>query len=115
VGEVPVRSLLRGVGAVTRAPIGVIRTLPETRRLLEQCVREIFEVARARQIALSDGIVEKTMMFLDLLRPADNVASKDIADGKPSNSTLEWAVVRLGQEAGITPLYIPSSTIVCYL
>jgi 2-dehydropantoate 2-reductase len=59
-----------GVGAVTRAPIGVIRTLTETRRLLEQCMHEIFEVARARQIALSDGIVEKTMMFLDSLAPS---------------------------------------------
>jgi len=94
-----------GVGAVTRAPIGVIRTLPETRRLLEQCVREIFEVARARQIALSDGIVEKTMMFLDSLAPSGTTSlQRDIADGKPSElDAWNGAVVRLGQEAGITP------------
>jgi 2-dehydropantoate 2-reductase len=93
-----------GVGAVTRAPIGVIRTLPETRRLLEQCVREIFEVARARQIALSDGIVEKTMMFLDSLAPSGTTSlQRDIADGKPSElDAWNGAVVRLGQEVGIT-------------
>jgi 2-dehydropantoate 2-reductase len=97
-----------GVGAVTRAPIGVIRTLPETRRLLEQCMREIFEVARARQIGLSDGIVEKTMMFLDSLAPSGTTSlQRDIADGKPSElDAWNGAVVRLGQEIGITtPLH----------
>jgi 2-dehydropantoate 2-reductase len=97
-----------GVGAVTRAPIGVIRTLTETRRLLEQCMHEIFEVARARQIALSDGIVEKTMMFLDSLAPSGTTSlQRDIADGKPSElDAWNGAVVRLGQEVGITtPLH----------
>jgi 2-dehydropantoate 2-reductase len=97
-----------GVGAVTRAPIGMIRTLPETRRLLEQCMREIFEVARARQIGLSDGIVEKTMMFLDSLAPSGTTSlQRDIADGKPSElDAWNGAVVRLGQEVGITtPLH----------
>jgi 2-dehydropantoate 2-reductase len=97
-----------GVGAVTRAPIGVIRTLPETRRLLEQCMREIFEVARARQIALSDGIVEKTMMFLNSLAPSGTTSlQRDIADGKPSElDAWNGAVVRLGREFGVsTPLH----------
>jgi 2-dehydropantoate 2-reductase len=97
-----------GVGAVTRAPIGVIRTLPETRRLLEQCMREIFEVARARQIGLSKGIVEKTMIFLDSLAASGTTSlQRDIADGKPSElDAWNGAVVRLGQEVGVsTPLH----------
>jgi len=97
-----------GVGAVTRAPIGVIRTLPETRHLLEQCMREIFEVARAHQIALSDGIVEKTMMFLDSLAPSGTTSlQRDIADGKLSElDAWNGAVVRLGREFGVsTPLH----------
>ena len=97
-----------GVGAVTRAPIGVIRTLPETRRLLEQCMREIFAVARTRQIALSDGIVEKSMMFLDSLAPSGTTSlQRDIADGKPSElDAWNGAVVRLGREVGVaTPLH----------
>lgn len=97
-----------GVGAVTRAPIGVIRTLPETRHLLEQCMREIFEVARARQIALSEGIVEKTMIFLDSLAASGTTSlQRDIADGKPSElDAWNGAVVRLGQEVGVpTPLH----------
>jgi 2-dehydropantoate 2-reductase len=97
-----------GVGAVTRAPIGVIRTLPETRRLLEQSMHEIFEVAHARQIVLSDRIVEKTMVFLDSLAPSGTTSlQRDIADGKPSElDAWNGAVVRLGQEVGITtPLH----------
>jgi len=97
-----------GVGAVTRAPIGVIRTLPETRRLLEQSMREIFAVARARQIGLSEGIVEKTMTFLDSLAPSGTTSlQRDIADGKPSElEAWNGAVVRLGREVGVaTPLH----------
>lgn len=96
-----------GMGAVTRAPIGVIRTLPETRRLLEQCMREIFELARARQIALSSGVVEKAMMILDSLPPSGTTSlQRDIVDGKLSElDAWNGAVVRLGQEAGIiTPV-----------
>ena len=72
-----------GVGAVTRAPIGVIRTLPETRQMLEQCLREIVAVARARRIALTDASIEKSMAFLDSL-PArrDNLAAKGYRRGQ---------------------------------
>jgi 2-dehydropantoate 2-reductase len=97
-----------GVGAVTRAPIGVISTLPETRQLLEQCLREIFAVARARHVALSDGSVEKSMAFLDSLAPSGTTSlQRDITDGKPSElEAWNGAVVRLGREAGVdTPLH----------
>jgi len=97
-----------GVGAVTRAPIGVIRTLPETRRMLELCLREIFAVARARHVAMSDGSVEKSIAFLDSLAPSGTTSlQRDIADGKPSElEAWNGAVVRLGREAGVpTPLH----------
>lgn len=97
-----------GVGAVTRAPIGVIRTIPETRRMLDQCIREIFAVARVRQVALSDRSVEKSMAFLDSLAPGGTTSlQRDIADGKPSElEAWNGAVVRLGQEVNVaTPLH----------
>jgi len=97
-----------GVGAVTRAPIGVLRTLPETRRLLEGCMHEIFAVGRARKIALSDGIVEKSMAFLDSLAPSGTTSlQRDIADGKPSElEAWNGAVLRLGREVSLaTPLH----------
>ncbi len=43
----------------TRAPIGVIRSQPESRRLLEQALDEIYAVAVGNRIALPADTVEK--------------------------------------------------------
>lgn len=43
---------LSGVGALTRAPIGVIRSQPESRELLRQALEEIYAVAVRNRIAL---------------------------------------------------------------
>ncbi|MFQ6088044.1 MAG: 2-dehydropantoate 2-reductase [Candidatus Methanofastidiosia archaeon] len=97
-----------GVGAVTRAPIGVLRSVPETRQMLEQAMHEIFDVALARNIALPEDVVGKTMAFVDKL-PPDGTSSlqRDIMEGKPSElDSWNGAVVRLGQDVGMaTPLH----------
>lgn len=97
-----------GIGAVTRATAGVIRTLPETRRLLVQGMEEILAVARARKVGLGDGIVEQSMGLIDSLAPnATTSLQRDIAAGKPSElEAWNGAVVRLGKETGVqTPLH----------
>jgi 2-dehydropantoate 2-reductase len=97
-----------GVGAVTRAPIGVIRSLPDTRRMLERCMREIYAVARAGEIALDEGITGETMEFVDSLDPAGTTSlQRDIGDGRPSElEAWNGAVVRTGKEVGVaTPLH----------
>ena len=97
-----------GLGAVTRAPLGVLRAMPETRPMLETCMREIFTVGRARAVALADGTVERAAAFLDsLAETATTSLHRDIADGKPSElEAWNGAVVRLGREAGVaTPLH----------
>jgi len=97
-----------GVGAVTRAPVGVIRTVPETRRMLEQCMHEILAVARARQVPLRDTIIANTLAFVDSLAPGGTTSlQRDIAEGKPSElEAWNGAVVRLGCEVGVaTPLH----------
>jgi 2-dehydropantoate 2-reductase len=93
-----------GVGAVARAPMGVVRSVPETRRLIEAGLEEIERLARARGIALAEGISAATLAFIDRL-PADGTASlqRDIAAGRPSElDDLTGAVVRLGLEAGVS-------------
>jgi 2-dehydropantoate 2-reductase len=97
-----------GVGAVARAPIGVTRSVPETRRLLEQGLREVVAVARARNIEMSATAVADTMRFYDGLPPGGTTSlQRDIVDGKPSE--LEYwngAVVRFGQDAQVpTPTH----------
>ena len=96
-----------GIGAVSRAPIGIIRTLPETRLLLEQCMQEVSAVARARRIQLNDMVVADTMRFVDsMAASATTSLQRDVAEGKPSEIDY-WngSVVRQGQAAGVpTPV-----------
>ena len=97
-----------GIGAVTRAPAGVIRSLPETRQMLERGMQEILAVARASQVSLADEIVEKSMKLMDsLAQSATTSLQRDIAAAKPSElEAWNGAVVRLGREAGVlTPLH----------
>lgn len=97
-----------GIGAVTRAPAGLIRSLPETRRMLERGMREILSVARARRVSLTEAIVEKSMGLVDSLAPnATTSLQRDISAGRPSElEAWNGAVVRLGREAGVpTPLH----------
>jgi len=96
-----------GMGAVTRAPVGVFRSQPGTRQMLEQTISEIYNIARARNIALPKDIIGKTMEFLDSM-PPDGTASmqRDIMNGRPSELEAQnGALVRMGLEAGVgTPL-----------
>ena len=97
-----------GIGAATRAPIGVIVTEPGTRELLVRGMREVEAVGRALGVALPDGVVERTLTVLDSLTPTGpSSLQRDIAAGKRSELD-EWtgAVVRLGVRAGVpTPVH----------
>lgn len=97
-----------GIGAVSRAPIGIMRTLPPTRQLLERCINEAAEVGRARGVALAPTAVADTMAFIEKIAPVGTTSlQRDIAESKPSELDY-WngAVVRLGSEAGVaTPTH----------
>lgn len=97
-----------GVGAVARAPLGVVRSVPETRALLERCLHELVAVGRARGVGLPDATVANTLAFFDSM-PAGATTSlqRDIAEGKPSElEAWTGAAVRLGREAGVpTPTH----------
>jgi 2-dehydropantoate 2-reductase len=92
-----------GLGAVSRAPVGVWRALPETRQLWQQAMREVLAVARAHQVALSEDILQKATTYVDSLPPhATASMQRDILNGCPSElDTLSGGVVRLGREAGV--------------
>ena len=97
-----------GVGAVTRAPAGVLRSVPETRYMLEQAMREVLAVARARKIALPEESIARTMTLVDGLPPGGTASmQRDILAGRPSElESQNGAVVRLGLDAGVpTPLH----------
>jgi len=91
------------VGAVTRMPAGDYRSVPESRRLLESAMKEIWTLAHARGVALAEDAVARTLAFVDGM-PAEATASmqRDVLEGRPSE--LEYqvgAVVRLASAAGV--------------
>jgi 2-dehydropantoate 2-reductase len=96
------------VGAVTRAPAGAIRGTPETRALLAGLMAEVVAVGRARGVALADGLVERTLAFVDGV-PAGATASmqRDLAAGRPSElDDQAGAIVRAARAAGVAaPLH----------
>ena len=97
-----------GVGAVTRAPAGALRSLPETRQMLKQAMHEVLAVARARGIALPEEAIPRTMTLIDGLPPGGTASmQRDVMGGRPSElESQNGAVVRLGREVGVdTPLH----------
>jgi 2-dehydropantoate 2-reductase len=96
------------VGAVTRAPAGVLRSVPETRRMVEQACHETLTVARVRGIALAEDSPEKMIAALDTVPPGLMASlQRDIGEVRPSElDALVGALVRLGAEVGVaTPLH----------
>ncbi len=93
-----------GVGAVTRVPAGILRTVPETRQMVVEAMEEIFSLSRARGVRLADDTVARSMAAVDALPPEGTASmQRDIMAGKPSElSAQNGAVVRLARETGIS-------------
>ncbi|MBK5258679.1 MAG: 2-dehydropantoate 2-reductase [Thermoanaerobaculia bacterium] len=94
---------MSGIGGVTRVPVGIWRTTPETRAMAIAAVKEVAAVAAARGIALDADLIPLTMSRYDGL-PPDATASlqRDVMSGRPSELEAQLgAVVRLGAESGV--------------
>ncbi len=96
-----------GLMAVTKTNYGELRSIPETRKLLNELYIEIFNVGKAAGVNLPPDLVEKTLQAVDTF-PADSTASltRDVWEGKPSEIEYQnGTVVRLGERFGIeTPV-----------
>jgi len=98
---------LSGMGAVTRMAIGVFRSLPETRAMLVDSIREVYAVAIANGVAIEEKAIGDTMDFIDQLPPEGTASmQRDIMAGRPSElEEQNGAVVRYGKKGGIqTPI-----------
>ena len=100
-------SVMSGLGTITRSTTEIWRTLPETRQIAKESLRESAAVAKSNGVNLSDSIVEDTMRLIDNMADGHTTSmATDIMAGRPSE--LEAAIghlVRLGQELGIdTPI-----------
>ena len=96
-----------GVGSVTRAPLGVWRSLPETRQMAKEALQEIKTVAEAQDVSLPEDAMHMIMGMFDSLSPAMTTSmQRDVMEGRPSElDALIGMVVRFGKETDVaTPL-----------
>jgi 2-dehydropantoate 2-reductase len=99
---------ISGVGAVTRAPVGSLRSVPETRQMLADALDEVVQVAAARSVNLPENLASNTLAFIDEMAPGVIPSmQRDVMDGRPSElESQNGAVVRLGHEVGVeTPVH----------
>ncbi|HTP27919.1 MAG TPA: 2-dehydropantoate 2-reductase [Anaeromyxobacteraceae bacterium] len=92
-----------GVGAVTRAPIGIVRALPQTRGLLAAAAEEVAVLGRARGVRLDPDAPRKALALIDRVAPNSTASmQRDIQAGRPSELyDQNGAVVRMGEETGV--------------
>ena len=96
------------ISTASRAPIGVLRALPETRALQQAALEEVAAVARARGVRLPTDSVARAEAFLDGVAPEGTTSmQRDVGSGKPSELDDQiGTVTRLGRLAGVpTPVH----------
>ena len=101
-------SVFSGMTAVTRSPMGVLRTDPELRAMLVAACEETIGVGRARGVPLPETLMGEILQMVDDLPPHAKASMlEDLERGR--RLELPWlsgAVVRLGRAAGVeTPIH----------
>jgi 2-dehydropantoate 2-reductase len=101
-------SVMSGMTAVTRSPLGVIARDPELWAMLQRAVHEAMDVAHANGIPVADTTVEHVAAAYAALPPHTKSSMlEDLERGR--RLELPWlsgAVVRIGREVGVpTPTH----------
>jgi len=91
------------VGSAARTPLGVLRTVPETRALIVAAMREIVEVGRVRGVRLAADALDRAVALVDRLPPEATASmQRDVIAGRPSELEDQvGSVVRMAREAGV--------------
>src|SRR5712691_1365083 len=96
-----------GMTALTRCPAGVVRSVPETRRMYRAILGEMIALGNAAGAGLDSGLVDRTMEMLDSMGDAfTSSLHHDLAQGKRLElEALHGHAVRLGERHRIpTPM-----------
>jgi len=107
-------SVFSGMTAVTRSPMGVLRSDPELLAMLVAACEETIAVGRACNVALPDQLMDEILQMVQTL-PHHAKASmlEDLERGR--RLELPWlsgAVVRLGASVGVaTPIHAFIATV----
>jgi 2-dehydropantoate 2-reductase len=92
-----------GMTALTRAPAGVIRALPETRAMYRRIVDEMIALAGAAGVRLASDYGDRCMGILDAVGAnAYSSLHHDLVHGKRIEvEALQGHAVRLGERLGV--------------
>jgi len=76
---------LSGLGALTRAEVGVMRSTPQVRKLMLQVASEICLLAQAKGIKLNEEDVTRVLAAIDKQDPQTTASmQRDLMEGRPS-------------------------------
>ncbi len=92
-----------GLGALTKATIGEMYENPRIKKILEQTATEIYEVGKAKGVALPKDLVDRIMFFIGK-QPYDSTGStqRDIIEGRPSElDNFNGFIVKEGKKLGV--------------
>jgi 2-dehydropantoate 2-reductase len=98
-----------GMTGLTRAPIGVIRSVPETWRMYRLIVEELAAIAQAGGVRLGDDVVDSVVRAAESLAPeALSSLHHDLVQGRRLElEALHGHAARLGQRLGVpTPMVL---------
>ena len=96
-------SAVSSIGSLTRLPMGDYRSIPETRSLLENMMKEVETVARANGVNLDEDVIVRWLEFIDTsaahIKPSMQL---DIEAGHRTElESMIGVVCRKGRELGI--------------
>jgi len=92
-----------GLLAVTKTNYGELRALKETRQLMIELLKEVFNLSQKAGVGIESDFVEKATAFIHTY-PADSTSSltRDVWEGKPSEIEYQnGTVVTLAEKYGV--------------
>lgn len=100
-------SAASGLGSLTRLPMGDYRSVPETRMMIVNLMREVEATAHAQGITLDADVVEKSLKFMDDAAPHIKASMQlDVeASRRTELESMIGVIGRQGHELGVpTPV-----------
>jgi 2-dehydropantoate 2-reductase len=97
-----------GVSALARVNIGEMMACKPTRELYREAIWEAVSLARAQNVPLEPGFVQRTIEFTESFEPtATSSMQRDVASGKLFElEAFSGKIFRLGRDLGIpTPVH----------
>jgi 2-dehydropantoate 2-reductase len=100
-------STASSLGSLTRLPIGIYRSVPETRAMMTGLMQEVEAVARAQGVELDPDVVQKSLDFVDNAAPHIKPSMQlDVEAGRRSElESMIGVIGRKGRELSVpTPV-----------